>query len=93
MSQLIFFYGDTLGMQKDRLSSTHGERLSLHIITLPSHSEGERKEKKKEPEILIPSTVESNWTILNPSITVTTPTRTSYKLAQQPQPPADQYQA
>lgn len=47
MSRLIFFYGDTLGMQKDRLSSTHGERLSLHIITLPSHSEGEKERKKK----------------------------------------------
>lgn len=53
MSQLIFSHGDILGMQKDRLSSTHGERLSLHIIAPCFVIQKRGKKKKKKSEILI----------------------------------------
>lgn len=42
----MFSHGDILGMQKDRLSSTHGERLSLHVITHCLVIQRRKKKKK-----------------------------------------------
>lgn len=82
-----------MGMKKDRVSSKYCERLDLHTIsTQPSYPE--RKRKNTEICIIIEHMSINSLNVTQqcwkPPVTFPMPTRTLYKLAEQPQPPGDQ---